>query len=226
MAERIEQKRLAEHIVEDLEKRIIDGVFRPGERIDEEALCKVFAVSRTPLKEALQILENRGFLVREPRRGIFVAQVTPQEIEDIYRIRASLEGLAMSLAVQHRTPELLGKLKKLHDKMVKVAGKSNDRCYQKLNLRFHETIVGACGNPRLIELIRTFDKQTTRYRVAVMVAPGWIENSARIHRAVIAAFEAGDDEAAEGIRRGVVLNQSKRFSEIFNNKEGRNEDRS
>jgi DNA-binding GntR family transcriptional regulator len=226
MAERIEQKRLAEHIVEDLEKRIIDGVFRPGERIDEEALCKVFAVSRTPLKEAFQILENRGFLVREPRRGIFVARVTPQEVEDIYRIRASLEGLAMSLAVQRRTPELLGKLKKLHEKMIQVAWKGNDGTYQKLNLRFHETIVGACGNPRLIELIRTFDKQTTRYRVAVMIAPGWIENSTRIHKAIIAAFEAGDAEAAEGIRRGVVLNQSKRFSEIFMNEEGKNADRS
>jgi DNA-binding GntR family transcriptional regulator len=221
MAEWIEQKRLAEHIVEDLEARIIDGVFKSGERIDEEALCKAFAVSRTPLKEALQILENRGFLVREPRRGIFVARVTPQEVEDIYRIRASLEGLAMSLAVQRRTPELLGKLKKLHEKMITVAGKGNDGYYQKLNLRFHEMIVGACGNPRLIELIRTFDKQTTRYRVAVMIAPGWIDNSTRIHKAIIAAFEAGDAEAAEGIRRGVVLNQSKRFSEIFTSEGGK-----
>ena len=224
--EPIKQKRLAEHIVEELEARIIDGTLRPGQRIVEETLCKSFMVSSTPLREAFQILESRGFVVREPRRGIFVARISLREVEDIYRIRAGLEGLAMSLAVRHQTPELLDELKKLHEKMIRTAGKGDERAYQKLNRKFHETIVDACGNPRLIQLIRTFDKQTTRYRIAVMSGPGWMDNSTRIHTDVIAAFESGDAEAAERIRRGDVLNQINRFSEIFNNEEENNEDRS
>ena len=131
----------------------------------------------------------------------------------------------MSLAVLHQAPEFLSKLKRMNEKMIRTAGKDDDNAYYKLNQKFHEMIIDACGNPRLIQLIRTFDKQTTRYRVAVMTGPGWMENSTKIHEAVIAAFEAGDAEAAERIRRGVVLNQIKRFSEVFN-KEEMNEDRS
>jgi DNA-binding GntR family transcriptional regulator len=219
MSERIKHKSLAEHIVEDLEAKIIDGTFKPGQRIVEETLCKTFTVSHSPVREAFQVLESRGFVVREPRRGFTVVRITVQEAENIYRIRASIEGLAMSLAVQYRTPKLLSQLKKMHEKMVLVAEKEKGKVYQGLNQKFHEMIVNACGNPRLIQLIRTFDKQTARYRIAVMIGPGWMENSTKIHGAIIAAFEAGDADAAERIRKGVVLNQIKRFSEIFKNEE-------
>ena len=217
MSERIKHKSLAEHIVQELEAKIIDETFMPGQRIVEETLCKTFKVSHSPVREALQILESRGFLVREPRRGFTVVRITIEEVEHIYRIRASLEGLAMSLAVLYRTPKLLSKLMRMHEKMILVAEEGKDKVYQGLNYKFHEMIVSACGNPRLIQLIRTFDRQSARYRVAVMIGPGWMENSARIHKAIITAFEAGDADAAERIRRDVILNQIKRFSAIFNN---------
>lgn len=219
MDERINHKSLAEHIVEDLEAKIIDGTLQPGQRIVVETLCKTLAVSPTPVREAFQIMESRGFAIRDPRRGISVARITEREAQDIYKIRANIEGLAMSLAVQCQPPGLLDALKKLHEKMIRAAEKGNDAAYQRLNRKFHELIVNSCDNPRLIRLIGDFDKQTTRYRVALMVGPGWMENSTRIHGAIIAAFEAGDSEAAEDIRRGVVLGQIKRFSEIFKNGE-------
>lgn len=219
MDERINHKSLAEHIVEDLEAKIIDGTLQPGQRIVVETLCKTLAVSPTPVREAFQIMESRGFAIRDPRRGVSVARITEREAQDIYKIRANIEGLAMSLAVQCQPPGLLDALKKLHEKMIRAAEKGNDAAYQRLNRKFHELIVNSCDNPRLIRLIGDFDKQTTRYRVALMVGPGWMENSTRIHGAIIAAFEAGDSEAAEDIRRGVVLGQIKRFSEIFKNGE-------
>jgi DNA-binding GntR family transcriptional regulator len=217
--ERINHKSLVDHIVEDLEARIIDGTLQPGERIVVETLCKTLSVSPTPVREAFQIMENRGFVIREPRKGVSVAPITEKEAQDIYKIRASIEGLAMSLAVKCRPAGLVEALKKLHEKMAAVAEKGNEAAYQRLNQQFHEMIVNACGNPRLIRLIRDFDKQTTRYRAALMVWPGWMENSTRIHGAILAAFETGDAGAAEAIRRGVVLGQIKRFSEIFKNGE-------
>jgi DNA-binding GntR family transcriptional regulator len=216
---RINQRSLVDHLVEDLEARIIDGTLKPGERIVMETICKSRAVSPTPVREAFQIMESRGFVVREPRKGVSVARITEQEAQDIYKIRANLEGLAMSLAVQRQTPALLDALRKMHGKMIAAAEKGNDAAYQRLNQQFHQMICNACGNPRLSKLIGDFDKQTTRYRVALTVGPGWMENSQRIHGALLAAFEAGDAEAAEAIRRGVVLGQIKRFSEIFKNGE-------
>jgi DNA-binding GntR family transcriptional regulator len=205
--------------VEDLEARIIDGTLQPGERIVVETLCKTMAVSPTPVREAFQILESRGFVIREPRRGVSVARITEKEAQDIYRIRASIEGLAMSLAVLCRPPALVEKLRKLHGRMIRAAEQGNEKAYQKLNQTFHRLIVDACDNPRLIRLIRDFDKQTTRYRVELMVWPGWMENSTRIHGLILEAFEAGDAAAAEAIRREVVLGQINRFSEIFKNGE-------
>jgi len=217
--ERINQKSLAEHIVEDLEQKIIGGTLKPGQRLIEEALCKTFGVSRSPLREAFQTLESRGFVVREPRKGISVARSTRQEAENIYRIRASLDGLATSLTVQHRTSEFLKKLKRMHGQMIRAAEKGNEATYRQIDRQFHETIINGCGNERLIQLIRNFDKQTIRYRRAVMSGPGWMPNSTKFHTAIIAAFEAGDAEAAERIRRNSILGQIKEFSKIFQNGE-------
>jgi len=219
MDELIRQKSLAEHIVEDLERKIIDRTLRPGQRIIEEGLCKAFGVSRSPVREAFQILESRGFVVREPRKGISVARITPQEAEDIYRIRASLDGLATSLAVRRRTPEFLVKLKKMHEQMIRAAEKNNGTTYQNLNRKFHELIISNSGNPRLIQLIRNFDKQTTRYRLTVMSGPGWMDNSTKLHTAIVKAIGAGDAEAAERIRKESILGQLERFPEIFKNGE-------
>jgi len=219
MEELIRHKSLAEHIVEELEKKIVDRTLKPGQRIIEEALCRTFGVSRSPVREAFQILESRGFVRREPRKGITVARITRREAEDIYRIRASLEGLAMSLAVRNRTPPLLAKLRKMHEQMVKTAAKGNGTTYHQQNNKFHELIVSACGNPRLIELIRNFNKQTARYRLAAVSGPGWMEISTKIHAAIIATFEAGDAEEAERIRRNVIIGQIERFAEIFNGEE-------
>jgi DNA-binding GntR family transcriptional regulator len=215
MNELIRQKSLAEHIVEDLEAKIIDRTLKPGQRIIEESLCKAFGVSRSPVREAFQILESRGFVVREPRKGISVARITQQEAEDIYRIRAGLDALATLLAVRRRTPEFVKKVRKLHEQMVRAAEKGNGSAYQNLNQKFHDLIIATCGNERLIQLIRDFDKQIIRYRLAVMSDPGWMENSSRLHAEIVAAIEAGDAEAAERIRRDSILGQIPRFSQIF-----------
>jgi DNA-binding GntR family transcriptional regulator len=213
----IRQKSLPEHIVEELEAKIIAGRLQPGQRIIEENLCKTFGVSRSPVREAFQILESRGFVVREPRKGISVARITQQEAEDIYRIRASLDSLATSLAVSRRTPEFLKKLKKLYEQMTRAAQKGNARSYSSLNQKFHELIVTACGNERLIGLIHNFDKQTMRYRLAIVSQPGWMENSAKHHREIVAAIEAGDADAVERIRKDSLLGQIRRFSDVFRN---------
>ena len=110
-----------------LEARIIDGTLQPGERIVVDELCKTLSVSPTPVREAFQIMESRGFVIREPRKGISVARITRQEAQDIYKIRANIEGLAMSQAVQCQPPGLIEALKKLHEKMIRAAEKGT-RC--------------------------------------------------------------------------------------------------
>jgi len=156
-------KSLVEHIVENIERQIMSGTLKPGEHIIEAALCKKFNISRSPVREACRIMESRGYVVRRPRRGVFVAQVSPREAEDIYRIRANLESLATYLAVKNMDAESLKQMKTLHRKMIELAAKENVSGYYRLNLKFHEILTNACKNKRLIQMIDTFVKQTRRY---------------------------------------------------------------
>jgi DNA-binding GntR family transcriptional regulator len=217
----IKHKSLVEHIAQALEQQILGGALKPGQRIIEGTLCEALGVSRSPVREAFRILEGEGFLTAEPRKGISVARITPEELQDIYLIRANLESLAVYLAVKKQNPDVLEKLKKLHDQMIQVAAKKNIKTYFQLNLKFHEVMTHACENKRLIQLINTFFKQTMRYRLEVLSIPGWMNSSLKDHTAIIQSFEAGDAEKAESLRKNMILNHVKRFSKIFN---GRKED--
>jgi DNA-binding GntR family transcriptional regulator len=202
----INHKSLVEYIVDNIEQQIIDGALKPGERIIESALCKKLNISRSPIREACRIMESRGYVVRIPRRGVFVAQVSPQEAEDIYRIRANLESLATYLAVKNMDPETLNQMKALHRKMIKLAEKENISGYYRSNLKFHKVLINACGNKRLIQMIDTFVKQTRRYRVEVLSIPGRLKASIENHEKIIRSIEQGDAEQAELLRKNTILN--------------------
>lgn len=209
----INHKSLAEHIYQDLENKIIAGVLKPGQRVVEEELCRSFGVSRSPVREALRILESQGFVQREPRRGVTVTKINSKEAEDIYTIRARLDSLALYLAIKRNKPGVVPKLKKLHEKMIAVAEENNVNEYFKLNQKFHELIFRESDNMRLIRLLETFDKQTLRYRRMVVRSPGWMQDSIKNHEAIIHWFETGDLEKAEKIRKSTIMsNIRQRFS--------------
>jgi DNA-binding GntR family transcriptional regulator len=209
----INHKSLAEHIFQDLENKIITGTLKPGQRVVEEELCRSFGVSRSPVREALRILESQGFVQREPRRGVTVTKISSKEAEDIYTIRARLDSLALYLAIKRNKPGIVQKLKKLHEKMIAVTEGNNVNEYFKLNQKFHELIFRESDNLRLIKLLETFDKQTQRYRRMVVRSPGWMQDSIRNHESIIHWFETGDLEKAEKIRKSTIMsNIRQRFS--------------
>lgn len=198
-------KTLVERIVEDLEQKILDESLKPGQRINETEFCEKMGISRSPLREALRILESQGFLVRAPRRGLSVATFTFEEARDIYQIRANLESLAVYLAVEKNDPEVLGTLIALHEKMKSIGFEGDPWAYFHLNEQFHGILVQASANRRLIDLITTFEKQTRRYRIKVLGLPGKIETSIKNHEAIIRSFQEGNAEQAERWRKKAIL---------------------
>ena len=220
METHIKQKSLVEHIIQDLEDKINGGVLKPGERVVEETLCKTFGVSRSPVREALRILESQGYVEREPRKGVTVSSVTAKEIEDTYRIRANLESLAVYLSVKKQDPKVLQQLKKIHNKMIELAEEGKvSGAYFNLNLKFHKTLVDACDNKRLTQIIDTFVKQTKRYRVQILSIPGRIEASLKNHEMIIRSFEAGNAKKAESLRKETILKNIRTFTEKFEKEE-------
>ncbi len=208
----IRHQSLVEQILQGLEDRILRGEIKPGQRLIEDSLCKALGVSRSPLREAFRVLETRGFVRREARKGISVAGITLAEAENIYQIRASLESLAVHLTVKKRDPKVLAELKSIHKKMIRVAEKGNTRAYFNLNLAFHDLLFNASENKPLVQLINNFNKQTLRYRLEATSSPGWMNASLKVHRAIIRSFEAGDAERAERARKKEILSHIQRFS--------------
>lgn len=221
MQTHIKQKSLVEYIIQDLEDKIISGTMKPGQRIIEEDLCKSFRVSRSPVREALRILESQGLIKRVPRKGVTVTKLSPKEAEDVYRIRANLESLATYLAVRNNDPGVLRKLKNIHARMMEmVPGGEISNTYFNLNLKFHKTFVDASENQRLIQMIESFTKQVRRYRMEVLSVPGRISASLKNHDAIIRSFEAGDAEKAEALRKNTILKNIKEFTEKIKKEEG------
>ncbi len=205
MKNSMEPKSLTVHIVEDLEERIISGALEPGERIIEEDLCKAYGVSRSPVREAFRILESEGFIVWEARKGVSVTKISTDDIENIYRIFAVLEGLSAYQAVKKQNPRVLQRLKKLHARMIELAAQKKIHAYFKANLQFHETMINASENHRLIKILQTFTKLIQQYRFRILSIPGRLPESIDSHEAIIRSFEAGDAEGLEKIRRDTIM---------------------
>ena len=216
----IKQSNLSDYIVKDIENKIINGELKPGDRIIENDLCKTYAVSITPVREALRVLESQGFISHEPRKGASVTKITPEEAEDIYRIYAYLECLAIHLAVKNRDPNVIKELKKIHHKMVDLANQGKiTLVYKNLHIKFHEKIHAASKNQRLIQMIQTFVKQTKRYRFEILSNHDRIKSSLKIHEKLIRFFEAGDVEKAENLRKKAILRNIHDFSQKFKEQE-------
>lgn len=198
-------KSLVQTIVESLEAKIIEGELKPGERLVEQTMCELLGVSRAPLREAFRILENHAFLENRQRKGVYVSTLSRKEAIDIYRIRANLESLATFLAVKEAGPALADELRAINAVMKEASAAGDHERYVENNLQFHEMLVLACGNARLIDMLRRFNKHTARYRIQVLNTPGKYQESIRRHEDLIDAIARGDAEGAERIRRTAVL---------------------
>lgn len=215
-------KSLVQTIVEAIEDRIISGELAPGVKLTEQSMCELLDVSRSPLREAFRILENQGFLVNKARRGVFVQKLSRKEATDIYEVRANLESLATFLAVRADDGRLAGILREIHEEMKKAVTANDHKRYMVCNSKFHETLISACGNALLIEMLQRFDKQTSRYRARILSNEGKTDESVRKHEALICSIEAGDAAAAERIRKEGILSNIVLVEKIFED-EGRSE---
>ncbi len=213
----IKHKSLVTTIVESVEEKILGGALKPGERIIEQELCEELGVSRSPVREALIVLENQGFLVRRARKGVSVAMVTQKEAVDAYIIRANLESLATYLTVRNNKPGMVEKLKKINGKLEQAASQNKAKKYFRLNKQFHQTLIADCENDQLIQMLSLFDKQTARYRKEVLSIPGQLEASHKRHQKLIESLEYGNANDAERIRKESILGNIKYLKQKFEN---------
>ncbi|MCA1980923.1 MAG: GntR family transcriptional regulator, partial [Calditerrivibrio sp.] len=158
----IDNTPLSEKIAETLRDYIMRGSLRPGERLTEPKLSSMLGISRTPIREALRLLENEGFIDIFPRRGAVVSDITAKDVDEIFVIKTKLESLAAKLSVAFLTDLDIKRLSELNDKMGRYAESKNVVSLIKLNAEFHNIFIDKSNNSRLIKFIESLNKQFKR----------------------------------------------------------------
>jgi DNA-binding GntR family transcriptional regulator len=187
------------------------GRLNPGDLIDEATLVAEFAVSRTPVREALLQLEAMGLIRRLPRKGAVVFRPTLEEFLAILEVHARLEGQAAGLAARRLSAAgaiALESAVAACERHATRKGDDDPDGYYQLNLRFHETVAIAAGNPFLTEMIKTNARKLLAYYRARYRYAGVIAASAREHRAIATLILHRDSAGAEALmQRHVQFDQ-------------------
>ena len=201
-------EKLVGSLAERISAKILAGEYPPGSRLRQEALAEEFSVSRTPIREALRQLEVKGVIQHVPNQGAIVLAPNARDIREAYQVRAELEGLAISLAVEWITDEQIERMRNAQnrfaatvDRLTTAARMSNAKAHLKnvpnwveSNDEFHGVVIEASGNRRLKQLIRDLHLGFTRsVMLSALTMDGrrMRENVAQ-HEAILSAVSRHD----------------------------------
>jgi DNA-binding GntR family transcriptional regulator len=185
---------LRSQVYDRIRENLRAGVYPATVRLLEHGIAREFGVSRTPAREALAMLAREGLLIQEGR-GFRIPQYTRQEISDVFEVRMRLEPFAVRLAVERATKAQLKELSELIETELKNHG--SDETYVAANRRIRDAIFALCGNPRLVQVIKTFEDLTQYIRIWTLVDPKTRAISVAGMRELRAALRKEDSRAAE-----------------------------
>jgi DNA-binding GntR family transcriptional regulator len=191
------RRNLKEAVHQRLKESIVRGEIAAGAKLLETQLAQKLGVSRTPLREAINRLEQDGFVEIIPRRGAFVKTQSLQEILENLELREVLEGLAVRLAARHATPKMIRKMKACFQGFSARNVEDSISSYAHQNIRFHNLIIQASQNRKLITIIRNLFDQMDMVRLHTIVLPGRARKSLSEHSAIIRQIEKGSAQTAE-----------------------------
>jgi DNA-binding GntR family transcriptional regulator len=189
-------------VADAVRTRIIRGELPAGERIDQDALAAEFSVSRMPVREALRQLGAEGFVTIVPHRGAIVTALSPSEVEEIYEIRAALEGVAARHASQELTDADLAGLRSI---LAQMRNQQDIDRWVALNADFHDMINRASQRPRLLELIQRFREQSQPYIRLYVQRLHKSAQARKEHKAIVDALAARDPDSAEAAVRAHLV---------------------
>ena len=196
------RRTMRDELVQIIQDEILGKKFKPGERIKEEVICAELGISRTPVREALVVLEQQGLVVQKPHQGSFVASFSPEEIADLLRLEAAVEGLAASLAAQHRSEEQLQEIESLTISMRSALTEHFDaEAFYNYDRNFHYKMVECSRSPTIVRVVEVQLAQIYLCRYYTITAPNRFKHSVQEHQDIIDCLKRSDPEGAERAAR-------------------------
>ena len=202
---------LADQVFERLETDIISGKYKRGQILTELALTEDLGVSRTPVREAIQLLEQEQLIVLQPK-GILVLGVTEKDLCDIYSIRVRIEGLAAAEAARYRDEDGMRALSESLSLQQFYVERNDLDHVQSMDNKFHETVYDMCGSTVLRATLLPLHRKVQKYRkISFQSSASRAESSYREHKEIYDAIDAGNAELAEQLMTQHVKNAMDRL---------------
>ena len=200
---------LRDVVFNHLRQAILTGELKPGERLMEIHLADKLGVSRTPIREAIRKLELEGLVTMIPRRGAEVAQITEKSMNDVLEVRQALDALCVELACDRITDEGIAALKAAKEAFEQSVKTKDNRTIAQADIEFHDIIVQATGNQRLIQLVNNLAEQMYRYSFEYIKDSSQHDTLIEEHSKIYQCLVANDKEASSAAVRTHIENQKK-----------------
>jgi phosphonate utilization transcriptional regulator len=195
--EMLQSHSLTTLVQRDLERRILAGEFAPGDKLTEEEIAGDLNVSRGPVREAFRALESAGLVRTEKNRGVFVREVSVEDADEIYEVRAGLDELIGRLLAERIRPAQLTELRELMRKMQKAARARSVADYYPLNVEFHDLLAQFTGNRTLLAHYRRLVNELHLYRRETLArGADSFPISTREHAEIVEALARRDPDLA------------------------------
>jgi len=211
---------LKEVVFRVLREAIIQGELSPGSRLLEIQLSEQLGVSRTPVREALQMLKEEGLVDIIPRKGAVVAGITEKQMKDVLEVRVAMEELAVRLCAERITQSALLELEEAEKAFEESFGLSDVNNCALCDEKFHSIISEATGNKSLVMMLSAFREQMYRFRVAYLMREEFHETLVREHRDILNAIRANNASAAVAVLRRHIDGQQSMVLEMVKNEKG------
>jgi DNA-binding GntR family transcriptional regulator len=192
---------LTDAVYATLSQAVITNVLPQGARLSGVALANILGVSRTPVRDALRRLESERLVSTATGTGAVVVPLNIDDIEEIYTLRAALEGCAASLAARHRTQADLSLLEIVHQAFTEAVVDEDVTRITHLNARFHDAMIKAAKSNRLGEFVVLLQNSVRRLGPTTLTSPVRAQQSVDEHAALLRAIRDEDSTLAESIAR-------------------------
>lgn len=210
---------LRDVVFKTLRQEILTGELKPGERLMEIHLANRLGVSRTPIREAIRMLELEGLVTMIPRRGAEVANITEKNLRDVLEVRRVLDALAVSLACERITEEEKEQLRMACIVFAKATETKNVTTIARADVALHDIIIKAAGNDRLAQIVGNLGEQMYRYRFEYIKDESTHASLIEEHRIIYESIVRGDRQtAAEAVKMHIDNQEKSIINQIYKQK--------
>lgn len=219
-AERRRQRPLVLEVRDELERMILLGELKGGERLNEAALADLLGVSRGPVREAARSLEREGLVQAVANDGVYVRSLSVAEALELYDLRAMMAGYLCATLARQADDAVRARLHLFLARMDGAIAAGDEAEYFALNLAFHDHIAETAAAPRARALYLALGKEVRLMRLKVLTGTEALRRSNAEHGAIVAAIVAGDAEAARAAGAAHHANGKARLLDRLRQEEG------